>query len=96
MERKDNKVYRVMVQEEDKETGKRSIIIDEKFVGFALTADCGDNKGCEVIVNDCLHDIAQRLAQSEKLSRASVLAAAYMHMAKQIDEDDLMKMIMED
>lgn len=97
MERDNKKVYKVRIVEENTETGDCKVIVnDEKFVGVALSADCGDGRLCEIIINDCIHDIANRIAQSQNLKRAAVVAAAYLHMEKRLDADDLMKMIMED
>ena len=95
-----NKVYRVQVTEIDPEDGTQKDIMDERFTGFALTADCGDGKCCEAIVNDKLVDIAARIASGEKLHRAARLAAVMMKMKAQFDsneaEDALLRAIMED
>ena len=95
-----NKVYRVHVTEIDPEDGTQKEIMDERFCGFALTADCGDGKCCEAIVNDKLVDIAARIASGEKLHKAARLAGVMMKMKAQFDsneaEDALLRAIMED
>lgn len=95
-----NRLYRVQVMEIDPEDGTQKEIMDEQFTGFALTADCGDGKCCEAIVNDRIVDIAARIASGEKLCRAARLAGVMMKMKANLDvneaEDALLRAIMED
>ena len=80
MEKKD-RIYRVQVTEIDPADGTQKDIMDERFTGFALTADCGDGRCCEAIVNDRLVDIAARIASGEKIKSAARLAAVMMPMS---------------
>lgn len=99
MEKKD-RIYRVQVTEIDPADGTQKDIMDERFTGFALTADCGDGRCCEAIVNDRLVDIAARIASGEKIKSAARLAAVMMKVKDHLDaseaEDALMRAIMED
>lgn len=99
MEKK-NRIYRVQVTEIDPADGTQKDIMDERFTGFALTADCGDGKCCEAIVNDNIVDIAARIAGGEKLCKAARLAGVMMKMKAHLDaneaEDALLRAIMED
>lgn len=95
-----NKVYRVHVTEIDPEDGTQKEIMDDRFTGFALSADCGDGRCCEAIVNDRIVDIAARIASGEKFATAVRLAAVMMKVKAHLDsneaEDALLKAIMED
>lgn len=99
MEKKD-RLYRVQVTEIDPADGTQKDIMDERFTGFALTADCGDGRCAEVIVNDKIIDIATRIASGEKICKAARLAAVMMKMKDHLDaneaEDALLRAIMED
>jgi hypothetical protein len=99
MEKKD-RIYRVHVTEINPADGTQKDIMDERFTGFAMTADCGDGKCCEVIVNDTILDVATRIASGEKISKAARLAAVMMKMKAHLDaneaEDALLRAIMED
>ena len=83
-----NRVYRVQVVETNLDTGAEKEIMNERFKGFALTADCGDGKCCEAIVNDNLVDIAARIASGEKLYTVARIANVMMKMKRHLDANE--------
>ena len=75
-----DKVYRVQVTAINTESGEEEQVLDDKYAGFLLCADCGDGRMAEVIVHDTLFEMATRLAQGEKTKQAVRLANAMIGM----------------
>ena len=69
-------LYHVVITEVDPESkAEMEVHVDEYYKNVTLIADCADrNAMAEVVLNDNLIGIAQKLASGEKVSEAMKLA----------------------
>ena len=91
------RLYKMTVVAVDKETNEEEVVLDDTYKGFALSANCDDDRMAEVVMHDTIVDMATRLAQGKHTRAAVQLAIALMAMKRddaENAENDLLRAIM--
>ena len=78
----ENKLYRVVITEINKDSGEEKELMDDQFTSIDMVADDAEVEGrmCEVMLNDNIHRAAVKLANAKKLNAAVRLAHIFMSM----------------
>ena len=93
------KLFKMIVTEIDTETHEEKEVLSDTYTGFTLSAMCDDNRAAEVVMNDNVMGMANRLAQGKHTRKAVCLAYMLIGMERdkaQNAETDLLRAFMEE